>query len=303
MLLKHFKEWMMTVYDVCSFLNENDLLEIRLNTHWNFVDKFIVIEAGETHTGLDKPFNFDKDRFAKYSDKLIYVTFDNFQDEINKYPELLDNTATYDRGPNAETDDWTRAYFQENYVVKVLEDLNAAPDDVIFVSCLDEMIREDVFKNCIPAFIDKSTQYANGLRPIFFFHLYLYAYKFNLLHKHWRDHYAAYLTEVGNLRKILPATIRHHSIMTHERVPNAGWHFTFLDNTDGEMVLAKQRSWAHSKDIYPGMKTKFDHTTTEEAVARFFHDYQVTKVEITEQTHPKYIVDNLETLKDFIYKE
>lgn len=51
------------------------------------------------------------------------------------------------------------------------------------------------------------------------------------------------------------------------------------------------------------MKTKFDHTTKEEAVARFFHDYAVTKVEITEATHPKYIVDNLKDLQNFIYKD
>ena len=39
----------MTRYDCCMFYNENDLFEIRLNQHWDFVDKFVVVEAGETH--------------------------------------------------------------------------------------------------------------------------------------------------------------------------------------------------------------------------------------------------------------
>lgn len=232
----------MTVYDVCSFLNENDLYEIRLNTHWDFVDKFIVIEAGETHTGLDKPLKFDHKRFEKYAEKLVYVSFNDFQEEINKYPELIDDTAAADRGTFQASDDWTRAYFQENYVLKVLNDLGANDDDLIYVSCLDESIKKSAFESCLPAFADKTIQYPNGLRPIFMFGLNLYAYKMNLLHKSWDQHYASYLTEVGNLKKILPASIRHHSIMTHPIVSDAGWHFTFLDSTDGEMVLEKQRS-------------------------------------------------------------
>ena len=42
----------MSVYDCTMFLNENDLFEIRINEHWDFIDKFILIEANETHTGL-----------------------------------------------------------------------------------------------------------------------------------------------------------------------------------------------------------------------------------------------------------
>jgi hypothetical protein len=68
------------------------------------------------------------------------------------------------------------------------------------------------------------------------------------------------------------------------------------------MVLEKQRSWAHSKDQYPGQKIKFNHTTKEEALERFFHDYAVKKVTITESTHPKYLVDNLDRFQNCIYK-
>jgi len=41
----------MAVYDCFPFFNENDLLELRLNQHWNYVDKFIITEAGGTNTG------------------------------------------------------------------------------------------------------------------------------------------------------------------------------------------------------------------------------------------------------------
>jgi beta-1,4-mannosyl-glycoprotein beta-1,4-N-acetylglucosaminyltransferase len=291
----------MTVYDCCSFLNENDLYEIRINQHWDFVDKFIVVEARETHTGLPKPLNFDHKRFEPYKDKLVYVVIDNFKEEIAKYPYLLDNIATGSHGPNSVNEDWERCYFQDNYFAKVLEDLGAFEDDLVYVACLDEIIKKEAFEQCLSTFKEKDTRFRNNLRPVFFFQMYLYAYKLNLLCKGWGEHHAAYLTEVGNFSNVLPASIRHLQLNTHPLVPDAGWHFTFLDNTDGEMVLAKQRSWAHSKDKYEGKKTKFEHTTKEEAVARFFEDYQVQKVNITIDTHPKYVVDNLEKFQDCIY--
>ena len=72
----------MKVYDLSMFFNENDLYELRLNQHWDFVDKFIVVESREAHTGYRKPLNFDHDRFEKYKEKLIYISYDNTADEL-----------------------------------------------------------------------------------------------------------------------------------------------------------------------------------------------------------------------------
>jgi len=47
---------------------------------------------------------------------------------------------------------------------------------------------------------------------------------------------------------------------------------------------------------------KFEHTTKEEAVERFFQDYPVTLVDIKESTHPSYIVNNLDKFQNFIFK-
>ena len=292
----------MTVYDCTMFLNENDLFEIRLNQHWDFVDKFIVIESAETHTGLRKPLQFDQKRFEKYASKLIYVTFDNFDDAMAENPQLLDQVALLDRGPHHATKDWTRDRFQFNYMVKVLTDLGAQDEDIVYFSCLDEILKKEAFEFCLPAFQDTTAHYHSGLRPIFFFRMNLYGYKFNLLHKPWQEHVSSAITQFQSFKKVLPATIRERGVSTHPVVSNAGWHFTFLDKSDGDMVLEKQRSWAHSRDIRPGEKVKFENTTKEEAVAKFFADYKPTLVEITRETHPPYIVDNLDKFQNFIYK-
>ena len=88
---------------------------------------------------------------------------------------------------------------------------------------------------------------------------------------------------------------------THPSIPDAGWHFTFLDNTDGEKVLEKQKSWAHSRDQLPNQKVKFTHTSKQEALERLFLDYEVKKTDITEKTHPKYLIDNLDEYKNYIF--
>jgi len=305
----------MAVYDCCNFLNENDLYEMKLNQHWDFVDKFIVLEAGETHTGLKKPFKFDKERFAKYSEKLIYKTFDSFAEEIRKNMNLIDEFTVHDRTRAGQvTDDWVRDHFQGNYLFKILLEEGAEDNDIILQSGLDEILRKEAFEKGLERFKEKDIKYnmLSGDNPIFLtedkkqkfqtrpsfgFELDTYVYKFNLYNQRMC---VSLMTELSVLKQVLPATLRSMSMHTHDCIKNAGWHFTFFDDTDGEKVLEKQRSWAHSKDILPDQKVKFTHSTKEEALGRMYKDYKAEEVEITPETHPKYLIDNLDKYKDYI---
>ena len=65
-------------------------------------------------------------------------------------------------------------------------------------------------------------------------------------------------------------------------------------------MLAKQKSWAHSKDRLPGQKVKFTHTSKEEALERMFLDYDVRQVELSRDSHPAYLMDNLDKYKKYI---
>ena len=40
------------IYDCFSFFNELDILEMRLNILYNYVDYFVITEANKTHTGV-----------------------------------------------------------------------------------------------------------------------------------------------------------------------------------------------------------------------------------------------------------
>lgn len=106
------------IYDCFPFFNELDLLEIRLNVLKDVVDKFVLVEAGETHTGKPKPFYFqdNRGRFAAFADRIIYL-------KIDKFP--------------AGHDAWWNENFQRNAIINGLT--AAKSDDVIMISDLDEI--------------------------------------------------------------------------------------------------------------------------------------------------------------------
>tara|TARA_R110002020_G_scaffold65002_1_gene171981 strand:- start:365 stop:1309 length:945 start_codon:yes stop_codon:yes gene_type:complete len=311
----NLKEYNMTVYDCTLFWNENDLYELRLNQHWEFVDKFIVVEAGETHTGNKKSFNFDHKRFEKYKSKIIYAKFNSFQEEIQKYPELLDNHSVYDRSPNGQyTEDWIRDHFQGNYPVKVLKDVGAEDDDIVYISALDEILNDQAFtkgkdfllnnKDLHPLKVGNKTALDVNhqpilMRPSFGFMLDMYVFKFNLFCKSLG---VAEMTQFSFLKKLLPSTIRSIGLYTHPNMENAGWHFSWLDDEEGKKVLQKQKNWAHSRDVLPNQKVKYTHTNIDEALERLFIDYEVEKVPLSPETHPSFLMNNLDKYKGYIYE-
>lgn len=302
----------MTIYDCCMFFNENDLLEMRLNQHWDVVDRFIIIEAGETHTGFKKPFNFDRERFKPYESKLTYFNFDSFDEMMSKNSQYLCPLGNAVHGNHL---DWVRGNFQCNYMVKLLREHGARDNDIVYLSSLDELFRKEALYEGLTRFDNKDTHvFESGLsyvsdvmkdklfRPIFGFHMEMYVYKLNLLQ--YPDVVVGLLTEVGNFDKLLPATIRSLSMSSHPHIENGGWHFSYLDNTKGEMVLEKHRSWPHARDpVPPGQKRRFDSENTDEALGVLFKEFSPKLVNITEKSHPEYIVKNLDRFQDYILKE
>ena len=71
------------IYDCFTFFNELDLLEIRLNTLNDVVDRFVIAEATRTYMGKRKELLFERnrERYAAFADKIIYVVVDDLLTE------------------------------------------------------------------------------------------------------------------------------------------------------------------------------------------------------------------------------
>ena len=55
------------------YFDEDMILDIRLNTLNQYVDKFIICEAKFNHSGKKKNLNFDFNRFKKFENKIEYI--------------------------------------------------------------------------------------------------------------------------------------------------------------------------------------------------------------------------------------
>ena len=107
------------IIDCFPFFNELDILEIRLNILNDFVDKFILVEASNTQSKLDKPFYFEenKKRFDKFLDKIIHI-------KVTDYPDQ---------------NGWEMENYQRNCILKGLNNIELSTDDIIGISDVDEI--------------------------------------------------------------------------------------------------------------------------------------------------------------------
>lgn len=132
---------MKKIYDIFTFNDELDLLEIRLNILNNYVDYFVIVEATETFSGVSKPlyYEINKERFVEFKDKIIhYIITDtpkDFNDKVcDQYVlKLASNTDNVTR----EHLCWLKEFYQKELIKNALIGLN--DDDICYVSDVDEI--------------------------------------------------------------------------------------------------------------------------------------------------------------------
>lgn len=282
---------MKDVYDVCMFFNENDLLEIRINEHWDFVKKFIIIESLQTHAGHEKPQNFDSKRFEKYSDKIEYVLIDSL-DELYDNKHLLAPSffVKWAGHKKEQIECWKRENLQTNYCIEVLKKLNAKDEDWVLWGGLDEIVKSESMLSLPPA-------------PIYSFELKTYVYKLNI---YFKDMAGPLVSSYENYKKYLPSELRSSCVGFSNMVKDAGWHFTGLSKTK-ENLRDKYTSFSHSKDAFwQGIENLSDDDLESKVITSYienFFDDPSNRVVKIDKTFPKFIRDNIELLNDYIYKE
>jgi len=213
------------VYDCFSFFAEYelDLLEMRLNILDKYVDKFVITEAREAHSGKKKdPIQPHKmDRFKKFKDKIIYQLIDSF--------------------PPLSTFECHR--YQVNYAHTITNNLH---EDILIMS-------GDIDEIPNPLLLAENLELANQGKLIVFEQKMCYYY----LNMQTEDlHSAAGETEnwfgtrlcknkillksvtIDDLR--LSLTTRYGLI-----VKNGGWHFSHQGGLEG--IIKKIESSAHQE--------------------------------------------------------
>ena len=72
----------MKLIDCFMYFDEDLVLDIRLNTLGDKVDKFIIVEATKNHAGEEKKLNFKIENFSKFKNKIHYVVVNDIPSNV-----------------------------------------------------------------------------------------------------------------------------------------------------------------------------------------------------------------------------
>lgn len=121
------------IYDCFLYYDEDMLLELRLNTLYEHVDRFVIVESLYTFTGKRREkLNFNIDRFAAFREKIIYVINDSVP-TIYQH-EFLSGSSVVKAG---ESDPWENETIARNSIMHGLR--HAQDEDIIIISDVDEI--------------------------------------------------------------------------------------------------------------------------------------------------------------------
>jgi hypothetical protein len=216
----------MKIYDCFTFLNEFDLLDLRIAEMYDHVDYMVLVEADHTFQNEPKHFNF-KNRMKEYEhyDKLIYIGVEDMP---------------------LSPDPWVNERHQRDSIMLGIED--AADDDVIIIGDIDEIIRPSTIQ-----------ELRKQQAQIYGFRMPLFNFKFNYMLV-TQDCYSVWSGAIQKGLLESPEEFRRqrHSLNnlgwnyndgSVAVIEHAGWHFTYLGND--EFARNKIQSFAHADDNRP----------------------------------------------------
>jgi len=269
----------MKIFDCFSYLDEDLLLELRLNILDEYVDYFVIVEGNKTWQNNSKKLRFDINKFDKFKKKIIYIPITDMSDGDNP---------------------WVRENFQRNCISRGL--VNANEDDLIIISDLDEIPNmEQIWK------FNSNMRYAVFKQKHFY-------YKINLQSQKNPFWYGSkicvkkYLKSPQWLRNLKFKKRPFWRIDKHRLnniLESGGWHFCNLKSA--EELLYKYKNLCETNDPHV-FKEKIEEkylnlneiekniTLGKDIIGR---EDNYKKIEI-DKTFPKYILNNIKQYKNWI---
>ena len=221
------------IVDAFTFLNEKELVELRVKYLNDIVDYFLIVEADHTHTGNKKEWNFPEvlnSRLKNYSNKIKYhqMKVDLEKAEAEKDPRYKSL-----KGPLANAGrSWKVENMQRNFIKDCYKKLTTSKDDIIIISDLDEIPSKEKI-----SFI-KSSDF-EVIAPVSFAQSLFYLNCNYLDLEQWIGSVAI----TGQLiEKYEPQTFRDYKNRI-SRFSDAGWSFSSFGGT--KRIIEKLEAFGH----------------------------------------------------------
>ena len=260
----------MKIYDCFIFNHEIELLEIRLNILYKYVDKFVITEGDKTFSGLPKHSYYlkNKKRFKKWEDKIIHNPI--------KIPDL--------KNP------WKREFFSRNAMI----DLDIFEDkDLLIMSDSDEIPNPLIIKEAANV-ISSDSHYTLEQS--------CYAYWINNLYS--RKWYGSRIATYKYMKNKKAQDVREATEAEYElsgsKITNGGWHFTYLG--DENYIRQKISSFCDRQFDIPEIKDNIAENLSKgkDVLNRSFINYE--RVDI-DDSFPEYLIKNQEKYFHLIKSE
>ncbi len=260
---------MTKIIDSFLFFNEIDILDLRLNILYDYVDYFVITESDTTFSGNKKDFFYSqsKDKFEKFKDKIIYNPV-----------KIPDNISI----------SWDREIFQRNSQIEKLKEI-CNDDDLIITSDIDEIPSTEVLENYKDWFeVDSLYHFKQNM--------YMY-YLNNYKTDNWYGSRAcsfSYLKDksIDDIRQ----STENENKLSGFVIENAGWHFTYLGGED--QIKYKLESFSHQEYNIPSVKRNIKNCL-DNNIDVFGRGINYKVVDI-DDSFPNYIAENLEKYSHLI---
>ena len=276
----------MKIFDCVIYFDEDLMLDLRLNILNQYVEKFIIVEAGYDHQGNLKKKNFNIQNFKKFEHKIDYFFIESFPDDYGA---------------------WQRENYQRNYISKGIS--NLIDDDFIIVSDIDEIPNLEKINNFI------NNKYSVFEQRMFYYKLNLY-YKLIPWYgskackkKHLES--ARWIQWIKNKKyplwrlDILFSKKKYHDI---HFITDGGWHFTNIKSP--EDIKKKLKSFVHYKD-FESSKLSIDDLKRLINEKKVMYNHKIDKKEdrwkggeklqtLKLEEMPKHIIENYQIYKPWL---
>tara|TARA_B100002051_G_scaffold59620_1_gene55522 strand:+ start:86 stop:955 length:870 start_codon:yes stop_codon:yes gene_type:complete len=225
------------------YLDEDVVLDLRLNYLNSYVDKFVIVESNFTHSGKKRKLNFDIKNFEKFKDKIIYLTLDREPPDIQN---INDSDNEESKNSKYILNGMKRDFYQRNFIIN---GLNQSDDsDFILVSDLDEIPKLDNF------------DFNSVKKKFIFFKQKMFYYKFNLCSESvtWTGTRGCRKKDLKSpqwLRNIkdksyplwrLDIIFSKNKYSNIHFIEDGGWHFSYIKTP--EDIEKKLKSYAHHRE-------------------------------------------------------
>jgi beta-1,4-mannosyl-glycoprotein beta-1,4-N-acetylglucosaminyltransferase len=271
----------MKIIDCFTYFDEDLILETRLNTLYDYVDQFVICEATIDHAGNDKKLNFDIKKFIKFQNKIKYIVIEDLPKVVKKFKKHWHTAHARDQ-------------FQRNALTRGLK--NCSDNDLIMISDLDEIPNPEKITD-----FKKEDKYACFVQGNYLLKLNL----LNVSEPRWFGTRMCRKKDLKSpqwLREIKTKKIPFYKFYKpkfDKFIQNGGWHFSSVKSAEG--IYKKLNSYSEQQfnnDKFKNLEMIKKKIELKQDLFDRKYNFKVIDID---SNFPKYIQENREKFKQFIY--